>query len=163
MIFSHFPYHPIIEVISYIMSTIFYHLFFSSLKNSPETLLKHLMKTRDLMQDRNLKENIYHWISQLIQYFSIELYSQLVSFYGNIFSPFFLFWKVLWIEGYIWNFLHIKCKKKISKGQWAQIAQAHNKSIYHFSLSQEIRFILVVSLSKHIFCLEEEVWYIREF
>ena len=38
------------------------------------------MKTRDSLCDHKLKENVYHGISQLIQYFSIELYLQLVSF-----------------------------------------------------------------------------------
>ena len=79
----------------------------------------------------NWRKNLHHGISQLIQYFSIRLYT-LVSFYGNIFSPSCLLWKVLWIWWYIWSFLKIKSKYKMSKGQWAQVGQAHNKSIDHF-------------------------------
>ena len=55
----------------------------------------------------NWRENVHHGISLLIQYFSIRFYI-LVSFYGNIFSPSCLSWKVLWIWWYIWNFLKIK-------------------------------------------------------
>ena len=55
----------------------------------------------------NWRENVHHGISLLIQYFPIRFYI-LVSFYGNIFSPSCLSWKVLWIWWYIWNFLKIK-------------------------------------------------------
>ena len=79
----------------------------------------------------NWRENVHHGFSQLIQYFSIRLYT-LVSFYGNIFSPSCLFWKVIWIWWYIWNFLDIKSRYKMSKDQRAQTAQAHNKSIIFF-------------------------------
>ena len=75
------------------------------------------MKTRDSLRDYKLKKNVYHGISQLIKYYSIELYSQLVSFHGNVFSPPSFFWKFLWILRYIWNFLKIEGKDKISKGQ----------------------------------------------
>ena len=120
------------QVWSFIICHYFYHLYLSMLK----IVLKHFkdIKWRQKISCviKNWRENVHHGFSQLIQYFSIRLYT-LVSFYGNIFSPSCLFWKVLWIWGYIWNFLKIKSRYKISKGQWAQTAQAYNKSKYHFS------------------------------
>ena len=66
------------------------------------------MKTRDLLHDHKLKGKCSSWnFTTDSIFFSIRFYI-LVSFYGNIFSPSCLSWKVLWIWWYIWNFLKIK-------------------------------------------------------
>ena len=78
-----------------IWSLTFFPLFLSSfshyLENSFETFLNIKWRQEICCIITNWRKNVYHGISQLIQYFSIELYSQLVSFYGNIFSPSSLF------------------------------------------------------------------------
>ena len=107
----------------------------------------------------NWRENVYHGILKLIQhFFLIRLYSQLASFYGNIFSPSCLFWKVLWI----WNFIIIKSSNKISKGQWEQIAQAHNKSIIFLVVKRwDVKWQF--QYAKHYSCLEEDICCITDF
>ena len=50
----------------------------------------------------------------------------------------------------------------MSKGQWAQTAQAHNKSIYHFYFNQKMRCKVAVS-KKQNSGLTEEVWCITDF
>ena len=81
--------------VNQIWSLTFFPLFLSSfshyLKNSFETFLNIKWRQEICCIITNWRKNVYHGISQLIQYFSIELYSQLVSFYGNIFSPSSLF------------------------------------------------------------------------
>ena len=81
--------------VNQIWSLTFFPLFLSSfshyLENSFETFLNIKWRQEICCIITNWRKNVYHGISQLIQYFSIELYSQLVSFYGNIFSPSSLF------------------------------------------------------------------------
>ena len=81
--------------VNQIWSLTFFPLFLSSfshyLENSFETFLNIKWRQEICCIITNWRKNVYHGISRLIQYFSIELYSQLVSFYGNIFSPSSLF------------------------------------------------------------------------